>query len=44
LLGLEAASADELMGMFRDIVLAAAARDGLVFDPQSLRAIELAEQ
>ena len=39
LLGLKAASADELMGRFRDIVLTSATQDGLVFDPQSLRAI-----
>jgi len=39
LLGLKAASADELMGRFRDIVLTSATQDGPVFDPQSLRAI-----
>jgi hypothetical protein len=44
LLGLKPASADELMTMFREIVLPSTAQDGLVFDPKSLRAIELAEQ
>ena len=44
LLGLQAASADELMRMFRDIALASTADDGLVFDPQWLGAVEIAEQ
>lgn len=44
LLGLKAASADELIGIFRDVVLASDAQDGLVFDLRSLRAVELAEE
>jgi hypothetical protein len=44
LLGLQPASADQMLEMFRDIVLAPVASDGLEFDSYSLRAIEIAEQ
>jgi hypothetical protein len=44
LLGLQVASPEELMGVFRDVVRASTAQDGLEFDARSLRAIEIAEQ
>lgn len=44
LLGLKAISADELIRMFRDIARPSDPQDGLVFDTQSLRAIEVTEQ
>lgn len=44
LLGLTEASANELKGMFRDIVRPSADQDGLVFDSHSLRAIEVTAQ
>ena len=43
LLGLKAASVEELLAIFQEIVLAPDPSDGLVFDPQSLRAAEVTE-
>ncbi len=43
LLGLNAASVEELLAIFREIVFAPYPSDGLVFDAQSLRAVEVTE-